>query len=158
MTQSPVKVLPLIHTVTPKTAGGSHLVKVFVEAVWLGDGFGNFKCQILLFCDFSHQVIHVVHAPGKQTDGSKPINVVRRRQRTSEFHTVHVVHLILKSGRKDQVVLKCFTYTFSCSCFIALAAMLMFLRTSVLVLAFSRASLWYSMVDNVPSIWVSCFS
>lgn len=34
----------------------------------------------------------------------------------------------------------------------------MFLRTSVLVLAFSKASLWNSMVDKVPSIWFSCFS
>lgn len=34
----------------------------------------------------------------------------------------------------------------------------MFLSTSVLVLAFSRASLWNSIVDNVPSICASCFS
>lgn len=34
----------------------------------------------------------------------------------------------------------------------------MFFSTSVLVLAFSRASLWNSMVDSVPSIWASCFS
>lgn len=47
---------------------------------------------------------------------------------------------------------------FSCVFFIALAAMPMFLRTSVLVLAFSRASLWNSMVDNVPSIRFSCSS
>lgn len=34
----------------------------------------------------------------------------------------------------------------------------MFFSTSVLVLAFSRASLWNSIVDSVPSIWASCFS
>lgn len=40
----------------------------------------------------------------------------------------------------------------------ARAAMPMFFRTSVLVCEFSRASLWNSMVDSVPSIWVSCCS
>uniref|UniRef100_A0A1I8HL38 Caveolin n=1 Tax=Macrostomum lignano TaxID=282301 RepID=A0A1I8HL38_9PLAT len=39
-----------------------------------------------------------------------------------------------------------------------LAATCMALSTSVLVLAFSRASRWNSMVVRVPSIWVSCFS
>ena len=42
--------------------------------------------------------------------------------------------------------------------FRALAATPMTLRTSVLVEAFSRASLWNSMVDSVPSICCSCFS
>lgn len=50
------------------------------------------------------------------------------------------------------------SYMFSCVFFIALAARPMFLRTSVLVLAFSRASLWNSMVDKVPSIRFSCSS
>ena len=40
----------------------------------------------------------------------------------------------------------------------ALAAYDMFLRTSVLVLAFSSASRWNSIVDSVPSICCSCFS
>lgn len=44
------------------------------------------------------------------------------------------------------------SYMFSCAAFIALAAKPMFLSTSVLVLAFSRASLWNSIVDKVPSI------
>ena len=52
----------------------------------------------------------------------------------------------------------CASYMFSCAAFMALAAKPMFLRTSVLVLAFSRASRWNSMVDSVPSICASCFS
>lgn len=50
------------------------------------------------------------------------------------------------------------TYMLSWAAFIALAAKPMFLSTSVLVLAFSRASLWNSIVDSVPSICASCFS
>lgn len=50
------------------------------------------------------------------------------------------------------------THMLSWAAFIALAAKPMFLSTSVLVLAFSRASLWNSIVDNVPSICASCFS
>ena len=52
----------------------------------------------------------------------------------------------------------CASYMFSCAAFMALAAKPMFLRTSVLVLAFSRASRWNAMVDSVPSICASCFS
>ena len=53
-----------------------------------------------------------------------------------------------------------FKYTHSCwwADFSAFAAYDIFLRTSVLVLAFSKASLWNSMVDKVPSICCSCFS
>lgn len=40
----------------------------------------------------------------------------------------------------------------------ALEAKLMFFRTSVLVCEFSKASLWNSMVESVPSIWASCCS
>ena len=40
----------------------------------------------------------------------------------------------------------------------ALAAYPMFRRTSVFVLAFSRASRWNSIVANVPSILLSCSS
>lgn len=50
------------------------------------------------------------------------------------------------------------SYMFSWADFMALAAKPMFLSTSVFVLAFSKASLWNSMVDSVPSIWASCFS
>lgn len=50
------------------------------------------------------------------------------------------------------------THMFSWTVFIAFAAKPMFFNTSVLVCEFSRASLWNSMVDSVPSICVSCFS
>lgn len=50
------------------------------------------------------------------------------------------------------------SYMFSWADFMALAAKPRFLSTSVFVLAFSRASLWNSMVDSVPSICASCFS
>lgn len=50
------------------------------------------------------------------------------------------------------------TYMFWWTPLMALAAKPMFFRTSVLVLAFSNASLWNSMVERVPSIWVSCCS
>ena len=49
-------------------------------------------------------------------------------------------------------------YMFWWADFNALAATPMILRTSVLVLAFSKASLWNSMVERVPSICWSCFS
>ena len=39
--------------------------------------------------------------------------------------------------------------------FSALAAKPMFFRTSVLVFAFSKASRWNSIVERVPSIWLS---
>ena len=42
--------------------------------------------------------------------------------------------------------------------FNAIAAELTALRTSVFVLAFSKASLWNSMVAKVPSICRSCSS
>ena len=43
-------------------------------------------------------------------------------------------------------------YMFLCAVWRAMAASPMTLRTSVLVEAFSNASLWNSIVDNVPSI------
>lgn len=75
---------------------------------------------------------------------------------------LHLEQVILVSDavrvtRSTQTCLKV-SYMFSCVFFMALAAKPMFLRTSVLVLAFSRASLWNSMVDNVPSIRFSCSS
>lgn len=50
------------------------------------------------------------------------------------------------------------THMFSWTAFMALAAKPMLRKTSVLVCEFSSASRWNSMVDRVPSIWVSCFS
>ena len=51
-----------------------------------------------------------------------------------------------------------YTYNVLCAFCSALAAKLIFLSTSAFVLAFSKASLWNSIVFNVPSIWASCFS
>lgn len=50
------------------------------------------------------------------------------------------------------------TYRLLCAPLRAFAATPMTFRTSVLVLAFSNASLWNSIVVNVPSICCSCFS
>lgn len=50
------------------------------------------------------------------------------------------------------------TYKLLCAPLRAFAATPMTFRTSVLVLAFSNASLWNSIVVNVPSICCSCFS
>lgn len=73
---------------------------------------------------------------------------------------LHLEQVILVSDavRVTRSTQTCLSYMFSCVFFMALAAKPMFLRTSVLVLAFSRASLWNSMVDNVPSIRFSCSS
>lgn len=56
--------------------GGAYLIKLIIEAVWLGDCIGNFMSQFLLFRDFGHQIINVVHTPLKHTEGIKLINVV----------------------------------------------------------------------------------
>lgn len=50
------------------------------------------------------------------------------------------------------------TYKLLCAPLRAFAATPMTFRTSVLVLAFSNASLWNSIVVDVPSICCSCFS